>query len=216
MSTHPQSVSKSRSRRSNSLDRLEYRIHESYRTHPERHTRRHRLRILITATALYLVAFVLWSAYQVRDTWSEALASWGSTAIYLILVSSFVLFIITLSRLTIALDGVNRLPVDRLDELQREVRQRSSDLTLNIVTWSVIIVFLVGLSLQYTGLSPTALANLLICGVYALLGISTLSFHLFTALWLPGQEGDELPLDTRAASEHSDLPSPDSNGRTTS
>lgn len=173
------------------LERLESRISRSYAEHPERHTRRHRLRLAITQSLLMLALLVFWGVFQIFDLWADVTHGWRVAIPYLALWVVVVLFFWLTHRLTITLDGVNRLPVDQLDELQRDVRQRASETALNVVVWSASLVFLAALVLDWSTANDSLKFNLLVVAVYALCAIALSTSTLLISLWLPDQALDD-------------------------
>lgn len=176
-----------------SADRIERSVAKSYEIHPQRHTRRYRRRVAAIVNVGFVAIISLWSGMQITDLWSHVtdtpLAAW----LYLALMVLFVVTFMLQQHLSIALDGVTRLPMERLDELQRDVRQRANDRTLNVLIWAIVLLFFSGaLLLTALDLPDQLTLSLLICGIYALSAIAMFSSTTLVARWLPDEDNEDL------------------------
>lgn len=175
-----------------SADRIERSVARSYETHPQRHTRRYRRRVAAIVNVGFVASAGMFTGMQITDLWGQITDTPLVASLYLAMITLFLVTITLQQHMNIALDGVTRLPLERLDELQRDVRQRASDRTLNVLIWAIVLLFFGGATSAQLGLADRLTLNLMVCGAYALGGIVMFSSTTLVARWLPDEDNEDL------------------------
>lgn len=175
-----------------SADRIERSVARSYEIHPQRHTRRYRRRVATIVNVGFVASAGMFTGMQITDLWGRITDTPLVASLYLAMITLFLVTITLQQHMNIAIDGVTRLPLERLDELQRDVRQRASDRTLNVLNWAIVLLFFGGATSAQLGLADRLTLNLMVCGAYALGGIAMFSSTTLVARWLPDEDNEDL------------------------